>query len=855
VSLGHRAHSARWLRPIIIAGAVGLGLLIAAGTAVAVSARGSHLNDLAARATIIGAGLAVAGAIASTTLFVFSRLAASVNPASAAQLLRRRVIEHESRVKAALLKGLLPADLGFTASGAPRRKAGPHGTSLSDQSANQLLHYQKDGYGDIRDGSLAEIGTYYRDLRESGVSRLLILGEPGSGKTVLAIELLLQLLQEEPEPAVASGASGKIPVRLNVASWTADTGLPEWLAGRLVADYAIPLAAAEELVADRRLLPVLDGLDEMDPDPAYGMRTPCPTAPRAAAFLEALNNYADVGRPGPVVLTCRKKAYDQLRQEGAALAAHQEITILNLDTAQIRDYLHSRYREPASPQRRNWNQVLKQLDSPQGAAPQLVLSTPWRLLLAITATEAGKDPGQLLAVGVGEDPQAAARRIDENLLAAYIPAATRLTARRSRSGIGRDRYDPDKVTGWMQNLALHLQWQGQQLIELRPASPVGMSGIDIVPHLLWPVGGVRRVRIIYAAVALSISTVAAVFMGYAFVGWPATWVAQMKIALSGGTPTLKQALYDVLPVLVVPFGVATAVRAWPRPASSSVRVPASRRLARGLGFGLAFGLAFWVLFGVTLELLTGTFSFAIEIGAVFGFGLGVAFGIAFGIRSGTWSPDANLASPYDGLRTDRRAGFATGLAVGLTFGLAVGLAFILGRAINHASPEITPDLVFGLCAGLAAGLFTLLWSPRASGRYAVGVVCAAIIRRFPLRLKDFMTWACDSGLLRTAGTAYQFRHRELQDWLTRECQHWPSYSRWTRDRPAWTRDWTTWTLIVAAPPWILLVSLSTDSNNGLLQSIFTVTFLATAVALIIKLVRWLRGLSRWSRKLFQSSQK
>ncbi len=37
--------------------------------------------------------------------------------------------------------------------------------------------------------------------------------------------------------------------------------------------------------------------------------------------------------------------------------------------------------------------------------------------------------------------------------------------------------------------------------------------------------------------------------------------------------------------------------------------------------------------------------------------------------------------------------------------------------------------------------------------------------RLPFRLVVFLDWACEAGLLRYAGTAYRFRHRELQQWL------------------------------------------------------------------------------------------
>ncbi|MDT9696710.1 hypothetical protein [Streptomyces sp. P17] len=39
--------------------------------------------------------------------------------------------------------------------------------------------------------------------------------------------------------------------------------------------------------------------------------------------------------------------------------------------------------------------------------------------------------------------------------------------------------------------------------------------------------------------------------------------------------------------------------------------------------------------------------------------------------------------------------------------------------------------------------------------------------RLPLRLARFLDWSVTAGLMRTSGVAYQFRHREFQEWLVR----------------------------------------------------------------------------------------
>ena len=108
----------------------------------------------------------------------------------------------------------------------------------------------------------------------------------------------------------------------------------------------------------------------------------------------------------------------------------------------------------------------------------------------------------------------------------------------------------------------------------------------------------------------------------------------------------------------------------------------------------------------------------------------------------------SVTEPREIVRTD----FIAGLGVALAGGLAGGLLF---------GPTI--GLGIGLAAGLAGGLIVGL----AAMRYLVLLLCTRrwTVHWLPWRLGRFLHWCYQAGLLRIAGVGYQFRHKELQDYL------------------------------------------------------------------------------------------
>jgi len=81
--------------------------------------------------------------------------------------------------------------------------------------------HNADGAG--AEGHLEEVADYYRRLRPR---RMVITGAPGAGKTVLAMQLMLRLLETRT-------SEDPVPVRLSLASWDTDRPVDEWIARHL----------------------------------------------------------------------------------------------------------------------------------------------------------------------------------------------------------------------------------------------------------------------------------------------------------------------------------------------------------------------------------------------------------------------------------------------------------------------------------------------------------------------------------------------------------------------------------------------------------------------------------------------
>jgi hypothetical protein len=104
-------------------------------------------------------------------------------------------------------------------------------------------------------------GTKVIDIFDQiGAGRtLLILGEPGAGKTTTLLELTRDLITRAEQDV-----NHLIPVVFNLSSWAVQRQkIADWLVEELKTKYDIPKEIRQDWVKKQQLLPLLDGLDEV----------------------------------------------------------------------------------------------------------------------------------------------------------------------------------------------------------------------------------------------------------------------------------------------------------------------------------------------------------------------------------------------------------------------------------------------------------------------------------------------------------------------------------------------------------------------------------------------------------------
>jgi hypothetical protein len=562
------------------------------------------------------------------------------------------------------------------------------------------------------DRKLAEV------LARVPTRRLVVLGEPGTGKTMLMVGLVLDLLH----PGRRS-SGGPVPVLASLASW--DPGsqdLHGWLGATVITGYP-DLAAApppgsagvnrfEALVEAGLILPVLDGLDEISE-----------TARPAA--ITRINKELKPGEQA--VVTCRTEQYraavSPQHGQGAVLRA-AAVQLSALQFGEVASYL----RTDAGPAEGRWD-FLDTLST--GSPARQALATPLMAGLARAiynprpGEHAGKlqDPSELC--GLAARPAVEAHLFDEFIAASY----------RSPTG---GRWTAEQAEKWLVFLARHLEYTiGSPDLawwQLRKAAPRSVLKLA---------AGLAAGLLAGLAAGLGAGLAAGLGAGLAFglgAGLGVGLGARLAVGLGAG------------------LGAGPVGRLLP---ARGTEIDVT-----GVGVGLLFGFVVGPLFGFAARLgrpgglksgLAAGLGAGLAAGLVAGLGVGLLAGLEVGL---TVVPGdlAGVASPRAVLARDRQAALLFMLEVGLVAGLGIGLGAGLASGLGVAlGVGLGAGLAFGLVAGPAVSMNETAWPS-----YMLTRGWLALHHRLPWPLMSFIDDAHQRGVLRQAGAVYQFRHIELQ---------------------------------------------------------------------------------------------
>ncbi|MFF0572667.1 NACHT domain-containing protein [Streptosporangium saharense] len=621
------------------------------------------------------------------------------------------------------------------------------------------------------DGDLARVADFFESLPGG---RLVILGPLGSGKSVLALTLLLDLLERR--------VPGRpVPVLIPLNRWDpVKIPLNEWLVDQLATGYQLgsprhrdAREIARRLLHDNLILPILDGLDELAE----------PTRPRA---ITDVNGW--LGRDRQIVLTSRPNEYRAAVLAGDAVTRGAAVVLQPLGRERVERYL----RETTARLRvRHWDPVFAEMrDNPEGPVAS-ALRTP--LMVALARAIYGDQPGD--AAALLQPRLATAELVEEHLLGELIRAVYP----------DKRRDFQDDIQVWLTFLARNLSGRDQPDIawwHLEVAAPAA------VVHAPAAVVGACVVGFVFGPVAALVFAVAVLFLagGRRTERWSVEgmlrgpmnawlrglgesgargWLLTLLIGLDDKTPLERRLALGLGRVVGMGAGLVQGFVVYQTGGLY-------RAVAEGVGLGLAVGLADGYLTistrsepsEVRFASRRGVTAFArhVAIGFVTGVGVGVTawaissswfgvlvgilVGLAFGVIDGLniWldvSTDVTLAlSPRSTRRAERLAALARSLTLATTIGVTTGIAYTFAYGVRAA---VFPAAIFGLGYALAdhlMGLTTSVW-----GRYVMAKAWLALLGRLPWQFMNFLDDTHRRGLLRRAGAVYQFRHVRFQEYL------------------------------------------------------------------------------------------
>lgn len=159
------------------------------------------------------------------------------------------------------------------------------------------------------------------DRRDVG-GKLLVLGNPGAGKTTTMLDLAAALVQR-----ANADPDEPIPVMVNLSSWqNPKQSFADWLLNELKLKYGVSQKLGQTWLSEKKLLPLVDGLDELPPT-------------RQEPAVQGINTWLQSDTGAPRLLVCSRR--EEYELYAAKLNLNSTISLSPLTDEQLHSYLYS----------------------------------------------------------------------------------------------------------------------------------------------------------------------------------------------------------------------------------------------------------------------------------------------------------------------------------------------------------------------------------------------------------------------------------------------------------------------------------------------------------------------------------
>jgi len=546
-------------------------------------------------------------------------------------------------------------------------------------------------------------------FRQMASGRLLILGEPGTGKTNILMELAQSLIAD-----AKVDESSPIPIVFSLPRWTLGKGsrtLVQWLEDDIHVEYGCSLAVAETLVQQEGILPLLDGLDEV----AEGRRASC---------VDAIHTYLRERNLGRVVVCCRMEEYEKLpKLELGAAVRLEKLTRQDVE------------REISKPHLGCVREALR-------ADPQLweVVDTPLWLHVLYCAARVKPPSGSRNL------------RPTDRLYARYVEYALG----RNPEGSPRRRTTREPLLRYLVWLAAEMRRRNQTQFALEEMDFSLLASERTRWAALW--SELLTIALIFGP----IGALGAGLVGGLMFGLIGGLVGGLSLVLIGGL--VVRLSRGLLVWRKNPEVAEELCFSW-RSGIFGFRYGLRYGLIAGLIAGLGGGLMLGLVVGLDDGLITGL-SAGLSLGLSVGLSLVLLAGLMFGLEAAleTRSMSVRLAPNRGTQRSLHHAMTIAGGAVALV--LSVGLLMVDGfhllapRFLGITQAALACLLLWGLALGFKkGGFFALQHYTIRLFLWRQGVV--------PLRYVRFLNEAVERLFLIRRGGSYEFFHLTFRDFMAR----------------------------------------------------------------------------------------